>query len=142
MSYSTENSAAYLNHGKIHADVVLTEIVTNAFNMVKSRVKAAGLTPPTSDDILAVAENFYIKAESVWKGRMMGDLPAGNGSISTYDNVNKSYALFIKMGDEKVDEYIKYASTKVHAYDMDGVTRADSTGDNFKLDQSDISGFS
>ncbi len=142
MSYSTVTSAALLNRGKPHSDDTYTEIVTNAFNMVKSRIKAAGLTPPASDDILAVAENFYIKAETVWKSRMAGDLPAGNGSMSTYDNVNKSYNMFMNLGNEKVDEYIKYASSNVQAYDTDGVTRADATGDNFKLDQSDISGFS
>lgn len=98
MSYSSTSSAHKLNHGDIYNNSnsgVTTEVVTNAFNMVKARLQAAGLTPPGSSDILGVAENFYIKAELVWKGRMMGDLPSGaNGSMSTYDNVNKSYAMF------------------------------------------------
>ena len=110
MSYSTVTSAHKQNHGDIYSNGdsgVTTEIVTNAFNMVKARISAAGLTPPATNDILAVAENFYIKADLVWKGRMMGDLPTGsNGSIVSNDNVNTSYKMFMELGNQKVDEYI------------------------------------
>lgn len=109
MSYSSAASAHKQNHGDIYDDSssgVSTEIVANAFNMVKARIQANGLTPPASSDILAVAENFYIKAEMAWKGRMMGDIPSGTASLSTYDNINKSYAMFMELGNQKVDEYI------------------------------------
>lgn len=142
MSYSSTSSAHKLNHGDIYNNSnsgVTTEVVTNAFNMVKARLQAAGLTPPGSSDILGVAENFYIKAELVWKGRMMGDLPSGaNGSMSTYDNVNKSYAMFLVLGDAKVDEYIKYASTNVQPSDVNGQIRSDYVFNNLKLNQNDI----
>lgn len=109
MSFSSVSAAHKQNHGDIYVNDssgITTEIVANAFNMVKARIQAAGLTPPASNDILAVAENFYIKAELVWKGRMMGDLPSGQASPSTNDNINKSYQMFMELGNQKVDEYI------------------------------------
>ncbi len=142
MSYSTPASAHKLNHGDIYNNTstgITTEVVTNAFNMVKARIKAAGLTPPSSDDILAVAENFYIKAELLWKGRMMGDLPAGTGgSISTYDNINKSYRMFMDMGNQKVDEYIASSATNIQPSDTTGVSRSDYVFKDFKLNQNSI----
>lgn len=144
MSYSTAASAHKLNHGDIYnnsATGITDEVIANAFNMVKARIKKAGMTPPASDEILSVAENFFIKAEMIWKGRMMGDLPAGTGgSISTYDNINKSYKMFMELGNQTVDDYIASSSTSTNIYpnDTDGITRDDDVGDDFKLDQNDI----
>jgi hypothetical protein len=141
LSYSNAASAHKLNHGDIYKNAesgITDEVVANAFAMVKSGIEAAGLTPPASSSILAVAENFFIKAELVWKGRMMGDLPAGTGSMSTYDNVNKSYNMFMKLGNEHVEKYIQSAQTSVQPGDTSGVSRSDYEFKDFKLNQNSI----
>lgn len=145
MVYSSVAAAHKQNHGDIYVNDssgVTTEIVANAFAMVKARVSAAGLTPPATSDILAVAENFYIKAEMVWKGRMMGDLPTGsNGSIISNDNVNNSYKMFMQLGNEQVDNYIASVATNTQPNDTAGVVRSDAIGNNFKLHQKAIGTF-
>lgn len=145
MGYSTAASAHKLNHGDIYVNAssgITDEIILSATNMVNARLDEFGVTHPASSTILATAENYFIKAEMVWKGRMMGDLPSGNGSMSTYDNVNKSYNMFIELGTKTVDRYIASLSVSATATDLetDGVARSDAIG-SFKLDQSDIGTF-
>ncbi len=147
MVYSSVAVAHKQNHGDIDDDTnsgVSTAIVNSAFNKVKARIKAAGLTPPASDETLAEAENAYINAKMVWKGRMMGHLPSGaNGSIVSNDNVNTSMKLFNEEGDQLVDAYIASVNLTeaVQPSDTDGVARLDAIGSNFKLHQRTIGTF-
>jgi hypothetical protein len=145
MTYNTVLNTSNQSHGDIYNDTVTgisTSILTSAFNRVKARVKAAGLTPPAIDDSLAEAELLFAKADLLWKGRMMGDIPTGpGGAMSTYDNINKSRAALITEAEKLIDQYISSVSTDVMPSDTAGQTRADVTGSQFKLDQSDISGF-
>ncbi len=116
-----------------------TAIQAAAFNMVKARIKKAGLIPPSTDDILAIAEDFYTTALKYQKGRLMGDLPTGAGaSIATYDNVNKAIKLNIDLGNEQVDNYIASVGTNVQPGDVNGQIRSDAIFNDLKLHQGSI----
>jgi hypothetical protein len=145
MTYNTVANTSKQSHGDLYNDTVTgisTAILTSAFNRVKARVKASGLTPPSSDETLAEAELLFAKADLLWKGRMMGDIPTGSGgAISTYDNINKSRTALITEAEKLVDQYIASAGTNVQASDTAGQPRADLTADQFKLDQSTNPGF-
>lgn len=145
MGYSTAASAHKLNHGDIYNNTetgITDEVVAAAMDLVNARLDEFGIAHPASSTILAAAERYFIKAEMAWKGRMMGDLPSGNGSMSTYDNVNKSIEKFTVLGEKYVDKYIASLSVSATATDLetDGVAREDAIG-SFKLDQSGIGTF-
>lgn len=110
MSYSTVVDIHKLTHGNIFNNDttgITTAIIASAFRKVKARVQAAGLTPPDTNDTLTEAELCYAQASELWKERIMGTLlSGGTGTISTYDNVNKSREAFRIEGDALVDQYI------------------------------------
>ncbi len=145
MVYSSTGNTHKLGGGDRYTESsseVTTAIQAQAFNMVKARIKAAGLTPPTSDDILTTAEEFYAIALMYQKGRLMGDLPTGAGaSIATYDNVNKAIKMNMDFGNGMVDDYIKSVQIDVQPNDIDGQSRSDYVFKDFKLNQSDIGEF-
>lgn len=142
MTYNTVANANLQSHGDIYnnnSTGITTSILTSAFNRVNARIKAIGLTPPATDDILAEAELLFAKADLLWKGRMMGDIPTGTGgAISTYDNINKSRAALINEAKELIDQYIASASTNVQPSDITGVSRSDYVFKDFKLNQNSI----
>ncbi len=143
MVYSTVANSGKLTTGvDKYVDAssgIATAIQTTAFNMVKARIKAAGLTPPSSDDILAVAEDFYATALKYQRERMTGSLPTGSGAgIASNDNVNNSFKINTALGDKYVEEYIKYASTDTQPSDVNGQIRSDAVFKNLKLNQNDI----
>ncbi len=145
MVYSAVLANSKLTGGDKYSDAnsgVATQIQTTAFNIVKARIGAAGLTPPATNDILAVAEDFYATALKYQKGRIMGDLPAGAGvSIATYDNVNKAIKMNMDLGDSFVDDYIKSVQTNVQPNDTDGQPREDAIASDLKLHQGTIATF-
>ena len=145
MVYSAVLANSKLTGGDRYQDAssgVATQIQTTAFNMVKARIKKAGLTPPVTDDVLGVAEDFYATALKYQKGRLMGDIPVGAGAgIASNDNVNNAVKINMALGDQKVDEYIQYTISAALPYDTDGTERDDLVGTQFKLDQNDVGGF-
>jgi len=146
VAYSTALSAHKLNHGDIYDNTetgITDEIIATATDIVNARLDEFGIAHPTTNAILAVAEKYFIKAEMAWKGRMMGDIPSGGSSPSTYDNINKSIKMFTEMGEKTVDRYIASVSVSASLTDLetDGVSRTDAVS-SFKLDQSDLGTFS
>ncbi len=113
------------------------QAIATADLRIKSRIKAAGLTPPTSDDILKGASQVMARGILRRTKREEGSLPGQSqgGNPDTYDATNRAVDFDIKFGLEMVDEYIKYAQTNVQPYDTDGQPRADGLAGNMKLDQ-------
>lgn len=121
--------------GKIAQAIALAEL------RIKSRIKKAGLTPPSVDDTLNGAEQLEARGILRRMKREEGSLPIGTGSPDTYDATNKAVDFDDKVAMQMVDEYIQYTTASALPYDTDGTTREDAVGTQFKLDQNSIGGF-
>ena len=120
---------------------IISTIIDIADLKVKALVQKAGLSAPTSSDILKVASLEFVKAELVRRGRFTGSIAKAGANPDTYDSVNRAIKLHTDMALSFVEAYISSASTSVYPSDTAGQARGDLTGTNFKLDQSTISGF-
>ncbi len=144
MAYSSLAEVSKLvgwRDGSADAGGILAQCIASANLIVKAKVKAAGLTPPTgADDTLNIAEQFHARANLRMRERMDGSLP-GIQNPDTNDATNKAIKSDQDFANEKINEYIRYTQSNVEPYDTDGQARADATGTNFKLDQSSLGGF-
>lgn len=145
MSYTTVAIVAKLTghpHGSGDAGGIIQQAIDSADLLINARIYAAGLTPPVSSNILKGASELIAKAFIRDRRREDGSLPVGQyGSFDTYDSTNKSIKLHIDLAYAIVDEYIKYASTSVAPSSTTGVSRSDYVFNDFKLDQSEVTGF-
>jgi len=115
------------------------QAIATADLAIKARIKAAGLTPPTSDDILNVASQFLARSILRRTKREEGSMPISMGD--SYDATNRAVDADVKFAYEKVDEYIRYTIAQDANMSTDGQTRADAVGTQFKLDQGNLGSF-
>ena len=119
---------------------IITKMIDVAFLDVKASVAAVGLTPPSSDDVLKVAEVNYVIAELIRRGWMRKSLNVRDN----YDNINKAIQFHRNLGMAKIVEYINATQSAIDANDADGQPRVDLYGTQFSLHQgaqSDTGGF-
>lgn len=141
MAYSTIAEVQPLSvykDGTGDAGGKITQAIATADLLIKAKIKGAGLTPPSSDDVLKGASQILARGILRRMKREEGSLPVGAGSPDTYDATNKAVDFDHRIAMEMVAEYIKYASEDVQPSDVNGQIRSDYQFKNLKLNQNDI----
>lgn len=134
---SAETGEGWLNDD---SSGIITSIIAIADLKVKTWIKAAGLTPPTTDDICKVASIELCKADLIRRGRFTGSIAKAGANPDTYDSINKAIKFHYDSAKNLVDAYIASESI-VGTDDVEGQIRADSVANDLKFHQGSMPTF-